>query len=175
MSNSLQITPRMLISPAPPLFLPAVQPLVHNACTLLESAAQLLHLPRQHPKQLQHQTSKTPGKLDDTPTSASTDQHRLRDQQQPGGVAQLLSKLKLQDDAAAAAAMHDELPCGSQVVAVAQGIQEIGEALLAKAEPRLAQLRCWPLCGVQGFSQHQMVESVQEAHEAVAAAQQLLQ
>jgi hypothetical protein len=161
------------------LFLPAAQPLVYNACALLESAAQLLRLPQQHPDHTQHKSSKTPGKLDndDTPTAASTDQRRPRDQQQFAALAKQINKLDLKDDPNAATAMQ-HLPGqgGSQeVLQVAQRMQDIGEALLAKAEPRLAQLRCWPLSEVQGFSQHQLVESVQEAHEALAAAQQAVQ
>jgi hypothetical protein len=167
-------------SPALPLFLPAAQPLVHNACALLESAAQLLQLPQQHPDRSQHHTSKTPGKLDndDTSTATSTDQHLQRDQQQFAALAKQINKLNLKDDPNAATAKQP-LPgqSGSDegLLRVAQRMQEIGEALLAKAEPRLAQLRCCPLSEVQGFSQHQLVESVQEAHEALAAAQQAAQ
>jgi hypothetical protein len=60
---------------------------------------------------------------------------------------------------------------GSQA---ARRIQQMGEALLAMAEPRLAQLRCWPLSelGDGSFSQHQLVEEVQEALEMLAAAEQ---
>jgi hypothetical protein len=63
---------------------------------------------------------------------------------------------------------------GSQ--AAAKRMQQLGQGLLDNAEPRLAQLRCWPSTMVgnmgSGFSQHQLVEEVQEALEVLAAAQQ---
>jgi hypothetical protein len=157
-----------------------MQSLVYNVCTLLESAAQLLQLSPQPPapSHPQQQTHKTPAgkQLHDTSSAGSTDQHQLSDQQeqQLRPVEQRFLKLDLQESAARSMPkMHVEFQASSHQVA--HRMKEVGEALLGKAEPRLAQLRCWPRPAVEGFSQHQLVESVQEAYEALAAAQQATQ